>query len=90
MHSGSLVQSKKSQLGVKNGYQGQITTTSPASDPVVIYRVTTEPSISVEIEALLTLLYMLVISHEDDEEFMDELGECLILGHELYPRWTLF
>ncbi|KAI9237730.1 MAG: hypothetical protein BYD32DRAFT_461330 [Podila humilis] len=37
-------------------------------------KVTTEPSASVEIEVLLTLLYMVVISHEDDEEFMDELA----------------
>ncbi|KAG0055699.1 Factor arrest protein 11 [Gryganskiella cystojenkinii] len=34
----------------------------------------TEPGVAVEIEALVTLLYMLVISHEDDEEFMGELA----------------
>ncbi|KAF9433523.1 Factor arrest protein 11 [Entomortierella beljakovae] len=33
-----------------------------------------DPGIAPEIEALLTLLYMLVISHEDDVEFMDELA----------------
>ncbi|KAF9428314.1 Factor arrest protein 11 [Podila epigama] len=36
--------------------------------------VLSEPSVSVEIEALLTLLYMLVVSHEDDESFMDDLA----------------
>lgn len=38
---------------------------------------------------LLTLLYMLVISHEDDEDFMDELGECMIYGVGLEP-WVDF
>lgn len=33
-----------------------------------------EPNIAVEIEALVTLLYMLVVSHEDDQEFIDELA----------------
>ncbi|KAG0311052.1 Factor arrest protein 11 [Dissophora globulifera] len=33
-----------------------------------------EPEIAFEIEALVTLLYMLVISHEDDFEFMSELA----------------
>ncbi|KAG0256141.1 Factor arrest protein 11 [Mortierella polycephala] len=33
-----------------------------------------EPGIGVDIEALVTLLYMLVVSHEDDEVFMDELA----------------
>ncbi|KAF9998801.1 Factor arrest protein 11 [Entomortierella chlamydospora] len=37
-------------------------------------KLTNEPSIAVEIDALLTLLYMLVISHEDDFEFMSELA----------------
>ncbi|KAF9582716.1 Factor arrest protein 11, partial [Lunasporangiospora selenospora] len=32
-----------------------------------------EPGIAVEIEAMLTLLYMLVVSHEDDNDFRDEL-----------------
>ncbi len=38
-------------------------------------RLSNEPGIAVEIEALVTLLYMLVVSHEDDQEFMDELGQ---------------
>ncbi|KAI1317256.1 Factor arrest protein 11 [Mortierella claussenii] len=33
-----------------------------------------EPGITVEIEALVTLLYMLVTSHEDDFDFMGELA----------------
>ncbi|KAF9198219.1 Factor arrest protein 11 [Haplosporangium sp. Z 27] len=37
-------------------------------------KLTNEPGIAVEIEGLLTLLYMLVISHEDDFEFMTELA----------------
>lgn len=37
-------------------------------------RLSNEPGIAMEIEALVTLLYMLVVSHEDDQEFMDELG----------------
>ncbi|KAF9111587.1 Factor arrest protein 11 [Mortierella sp. AM989] len=37
-------------------------------------KLTNEPGIAVEIEALVTLLYMLVISHEDDFEFMSELA----------------
>ena len=39
-----------------------------------IVRLANEPNIAVEIEALVTLLYMLVVSHEDDQEFIDELG----------------
>ncbi|GJJ69162.1 hypothetical protein EMPS_01508 [Entomortierella parvispora] len=34
----------------------------------------TDPGAATEIEALVTLLYMLVISHEDDQDFMDELA----------------
>lgn len=37
-------------------------------------RLPTDPGAATEIEALVTLLYMLVISHEDDQDFMDELG----------------
>ncbi|KAF8937041.1 hypothetical protein EDD21DRAFT_373934 [Dissophora ornata] len=37
-------------------------------------KLTNEPAIAVEIEALATLLYMLVIAHEDDFEFMSELA----------------
>ncbi|KAF9909840.1 Factor arrest protein 11 [Lobosporangium transversale] len=33
-----------------------------------------DPGIVVEIEALVTLLYMLVVSHEEDSEFMGELA----------------
>lgn len=40
-----------------------------------VARLPNEPNIAVEIEALVTLLYMLVVSHEDDFEFMGELGE---------------
>ncbi|KAG0199764.1 Factor arrest protein 11 [Mortierella sp. GBA30] len=37
-------------------------------------KLSNEPGITVEIEALVTLLYMLVISHEEDEGFVDELA----------------
>ncbi|KAF9940111.1 Factor arrest protein 11 [Mortierella alpina] len=37
-------------------------------------KLSNEPGIAVEIEALVTLLYMLVVSHEDDQDFMDELA----------------
>ncbi|KAF9954397.1 Factor arrest protein 11, partial [Modicella reniformis] len=37
-------------------------------------KLSNEPGIAVEIEALVTLLYMLVVSHEDDFEFMSELA----------------
>ncbi|KAG0361878.1 Factor arrest protein 11 [Gamsiella multidivaricata] len=37
-------------------------------------KLASEPEIATEIEALVTLLYMLVISHEDDFEFMGELA----------------
>lgn len=37
-------------------------------------RLSEDPGATAEIEVLVTLLYMLIISHEGDHEFMDELG----------------
>ncbi|KAF9099709.1 Factor arrest protein 11 [Mortierella sp. AD031] len=33
-----------------------------------------DPGVTVEIEVLVTLLYMLIVSHEGDHEFMDEMA----------------
>jgi len=67
---------RKSQTGLcsMDNVRTSMNQTFDKSPFLLWSRLLTDPGAATEIEALVTLLYMLVISHEDDQDFMDELG----------------